>query len=76
MPCGSTIEPRTNWSACFGSMPSRMTISTVWSNFVVLKVFNSGHRLGQRQGLLVRRDLLPAWPSCVWLALAMAIVFL
>ena len=37
---GSTIEPRTNWSACLGSIPNRMTISTVWSNFVVLKVFS------------------------------------
>ena len=39
IPFGSTIEPRTSWSACLGSMPSRITISTVWSNFVVLKVF-------------------------------------
>ena len=40
IPLGSTIEPRTNWSACLGSIPNRMTISTVWSNFVVLKVFS------------------------------------
>ena len=69
MPCGSTIEPRTNWSACFGSMPSRMTISTVWSNFVVLKVFSSAHRLGQRQRASCREPW-PPWPSCVWIVSA------
>ena len=34
IPCGSEIEPRMIWSACLGSIPSRMWISTVWSNFV------------------------------------------
>ena len=53
MPCGSTIEPRTIWSACFGSIPSRMWISTVWSNFVVLNPFSMRDRLGQRQRHLV-----------------------
>ena len=31
-PCGSTTVPRTIWSACFGSTPSRIAISTVSSN--------------------------------------------
>ena len=35
-PCGSTTVPRTIWSACFGSTPSRSAISTVSSNFVYL----------------------------------------
>ena len=70
MPCGSTIEPRTNWSACLGSIPSRIAISTVWSNFVVLKVFNNRHGLGHRQRLLRRPAPWPAWPSFVLLVLA------
>ena len=73
IPCGSTIEPRTNWSACFGSIPSRMTISTVWSNFVVLKVFNSDTASANGRGVrsswtfssraLIRLDCLTIVPS-------------
>src|SRR6185503_2871604 len=33
MPWGSTTAPRTIWSACFGSTPSRRERSTVSSNF-------------------------------------------
>src|SRR5438309_719441 len=33
MPCGSTTAPRTIWSACFGSTPSRNERSTDSSNF-------------------------------------------
>ena len=50
--CGSTIEPRTSWSACFGSTPSRMAISTVWSNFVVLKVFKMATASATGSGFL------------------------
>ena len=32
-PCGSTTVPRTIWSACLGSTPSRTATSTVSSNF-------------------------------------------
>src|SRR5881396_375238 len=34
IPCGSTTAPRTIWSACLGSTPSRNDRSTDWSNFV------------------------------------------
>ncbi len=33
MPCGSTTAPRTIWSACLGSTPSRKERSTDSSNF-------------------------------------------
>ena len=52
IPCGSTIEPRTSWSACFGSIPNRIAISTVWSNFVVLKVFKMATASGTGKAFL------------------------
>ena len=57
MPCGNTIEPRTSWSACFGSMPKCIAITTDWSNFVVLNVFKNGHGLADRQRFRVGRGI-------------------
>src|SRR3954465_7956434 len=34
LPCGNGQVPRTIWSDCFGSTPSRNESVTVWSNFV------------------------------------------
>ena len=41
-PCGSTTVPRTIWSACFGSTPSRSASSTVSSNFANFTFCTSG----------------------------------
>src|SRR5262249_20513825 len=41
-PCGRTMVPRTIWSACFGSTPSRSDISTVSSNFANFTFCTSG----------------------------------
>src|SRR5207249_4204104 len=41
-PCGSTTVPRTIWSACFGSTPSRSASSTVSSNLANLTFCTSG----------------------------------
>src|SRR5205823_11952652 len=40
LPCGSGHVPRTIWSDCFGSTPSRNETVTVWSNFVGGNFFN------------------------------------
>ncbi len=58
MPCGSTIEPRTNWSACLASMPSRMAISTDLVELRRVELLEHGHGLIDRHGRLVGRDLL------------------
>src|SRR5262247_2519311 len=41
-PCGRTTVPRTIWSACFGSTPSRSDMSTVSSNFAYFTFWTSG----------------------------------
>src|SRR3954469_14905214 len=41
-PCGRTTVPRTIWSACLGSTPSRSVISTVSSNLANLTFCRSG----------------------------------
>ncbi len=41
-PCGSTTVPRTIWSACLGSTPSRMDNATVSSNLANLSFWSSG----------------------------------
>ena len=41
-PCGSTTVPRTIWSACFGSTPSRSDMSTVSSNLANFTFCMSG----------------------------------
>jgi hypothetical protein len=49
------VMPRTIWSACFGSMPSRMWISTVWSNFAGGNFFSDRDRPPRAAG-----------PASVW----------
>src|ERR1051326_516008 len=41
-PCGRTTVPRTIWSACLGSTPSRSVTSTVSSNLAYLTFCSSG----------------------------------
>src|SRR5438477_9771011 len=41
-PCGSTTVPRTIWSACLGSTPSRIVTSTVSSNLAYLTFCSRG----------------------------------
>src|SRR6266404_5977482 len=41
-PCGSTTVPRTIWSACLGSTPSRIVTSTVSSNLANFTFCSSG----------------------------------
>ena len=51
MPCGSTIAPRTIWSACFGSTPRFIARSTLSSNFAAGRVLEQADRVGERVGL-------------------------
>ena len=41
-PCGSTTVPRTIWSACLGSTPSRIDSATVSSNLANFSFWTSG----------------------------------
>src|SRR2546427_1120597 len=60
IPCGSTTAPRTIWSACLGSTPSRNDRSTDWSNFVGGMLLRSEEHTSelQSQSNLVCRLLL------------------
>ena len=41
VPCGSTTVPRTTWSACRGSTPSRTATSTVSLNLALAAAFTA-----------------------------------
>src|SRR5581483_1264095 len=49
-PCGRTTVPRTIWSACLGSTPSRMVTSTVSSNLANFTFCSSGTASSSRYG--------------------------
>ena len=57
-PCGRITVPRTIWSACLGSTPSRSATSTVSSNLAKACFATVGHRLRQRVVGLDRHRLL------------------
>ena len=72
MPWGSTIEPRTNWSACLGSIPSRIDDLDRLVELGGIEGLQQIDRLGQRQAASLPPAAWPAWPSCVSRLLAFA----
>ena len=75
MPCGSTTEPRTIWSACLGSMPSRIAIST---DLVELRVAELLQLFDGRRPAARASSGASGWraPEIVWIVWSLALLSL